>query len=141
MDDKNSLESRRRRNRRASLQWGKKRASYRKIKIVIPTSRQLQIDCDGLRAFQKFAELYRMLRENGHAKGWIAKWKNSTSRGHAHITITMPRKKSLAHRIALQALLGSDLKRELFNWMRAERGSRLPVLFFEKNENEKRNAR
>lgn len=120
--------------KRSNLNWNVRRAKRRGVRIVVPTARQLQIDLDSYEAVLVHAGQMSLLRRRSTlTKGWRKTIHRSESRGHFHITITMPKPLNVFKRIALQALLGSDMKREMMNWMRAERRQRLPILLFERS--------
>lgn len=48
--------------------------------------------------------------------------------GNCHVVVTLHRPINDQKRILLQALFGSDLRREVLNYMRRERGDELPML-------------
>ena len=121
--------------KRANLNWNVKRAKKRGMRVVVPSARQLQIDLDSHEALITYAGQINLLRRRSDiTKGWRKTIRPSETRGHFHITITMPKPLSVKHRIALQALLGSDLKREAMNWIRAYKRQRLPILLFTKEK-------
>jgi hypothetical protein len=113
-------------------QTGLVHARARKLRIVQPRPNEVQIDIDSVRALDTFARQWSMLRAHGHAQGWRAKIDNSHTPGHCHVTITLPRPRPLRERVLLAALLGSDPKREMFNYCRVLERRRIPVCFFEK---------
>lgn len=51
---------------------------------------------------------------------------------HKHIRVKLWAPLDIKDRILLQACLGSDLKRELISWKRAQEGEKNVVIFFEK---------
>jgi hypothetical protein len=52
--------------------------------------------------------------------------------GNTHVYVTLPEPLPVFERIALQAILGSDAKREMLNFIRAKRGdSGEPILMYE----------
>jgi hypothetical protein len=61
----------------------------------------------------------------------------SKDSGHYHIRILLSDRLPLMDRVALQAILGSDPKRELMNWMRVRNGAPHPILFLEDDVQEK----
>jgi len=119
---------------REELNWNLKRAAQRGLIIVEPRANQLQIDLDSARALRKYGMQYSILRRAGICKGWKEKITPSSKKGHVHVTITMPYALSLIVRVGLQAILGSDLGREAFNYCRAVKGGQYPVVFFEKTK-------
>lgn len=52
--------------------------------------------------------------------------------GHAHVIVTLSREVSEMERILLQAILGSDRKREALSWVRLVNNDPSPTLFYEK---------
>lgn len=131
------------------LQGGLERAKRRGLVVVEPKPNQLQIDIDSARALRRYGLQFAILRRAGLTKGWRERITPSKKRGHVHVTITMPIKTrvqinddgceydhpiemTLCQRICLQAILGSDLTREAFNYCRAVKGGKYPVVFFER---------
>lgn len=51
---------------------------------------------------------------------------------HEHVTVTLAREVTEMERILLQAVLGSDRKREALSWVRLVNNDPNPTLFFEK---------
>lgn len=80
-----------------------------------------------------FSAQYAMLKRHGVARGWRLRLRASFTRGHVHAVVKLPRARPLVERVLLAALLGSDLKREGFNYIRILTGRRrqCPVAFFE----------
>lgn len=103
--------------------------------VVLPKAAELQIDIDSNAAFTTFEDNYEMARELGlGVKGYsVRPSKSGGERRHATVTMYAPLESPL-QRIALQALLGSDLKRELFSYARLQEGEAIPTLFFESSE-------
>jgi len=102
-------------------------------RIVVPAkSNQLQIDLDGWEALMRHSHSYFLLQREGLTKGWTPVLKRSETNGNYHLTITLPKPLPVERRILLQALLGSDLSREVYNYIRSERKAPMPIVFFEK---------
>jgi hypothetical protein len=102
--------------------------------IVIPKDNELQIDIDSEEQYQIFQECWAIFkREFKEAK--IIKDKPSRSGlPKRHITIHFPYtsfKDKAELRIAWQATLGSDPKRELLSLIRCDCGDDQPTLFVE----------
>jgi hypothetical protein len=131
------------------IQWGLKRAKKIGLRIVEPKPNQLQLDIDsvGLLIFHEMQ--WSILEKAGITKGWKRKIRKSKRGGsHLHVTITSPdyfgvgicadspqdTVVNIILRVALQALLGSDLKREAFNLCRVLKGNKYPIVFFEKEK-------
>lgn len=101
--------------------------------VVVPAkSNTLQLDLDGARAVRRYGWQYQLLARERLTRGWREKILPSKTAGHCHIIITLPRPLPLGTRIALQVLLGSDIKREMFNWIRGTKRSKFPVVLFER---------
>ncbi|SRR6266404_6457966 len=60
--------------------------------------------------------------------------RSSNRASHWHVEVTCSQGLNPAERIALQAILGSDRKRELLSLCRYFAGSRYPTLFFEERK-------
>lgn len=105
--------------------------------VIEADAHTLQIDLDGARALRRYGWQYWQLEQAGITKGWKEKIVASKSRGHVHVYIKTPDAKPIVERIAFQAILGSDTKREGFNLIRAKRRSRSPIVFFERRANRK----
>lgn len=130
------------------IQWGLQRAIKTGLRIIEPKHNQLQLDIDsvGLLIFHEMQ--WSILEKAGITKGWKRKIRKSKRGGsHLHITITMPESPYVhlsammqkgfldlenVFRVALQSILGSDLKREAFNLCRVLKGNKYPIVFFEK---------
>lgn len=119
-------------SKRVSLQWGLRRARKHGQKIVEPRANELQIDIDGARSLRKYGMQFSILKRAGITHGWRERITPSKRANHAHITIVMPRPMKPLERVGLQAILGSDLMREAFNWSRVTRKNKYPIAFFEK---------
>ena len=100
--------------------------------VIEADSRTLQIDLDSARALRRYGWQYWQLEQNGITKGWRERLIPSKSRGHVHVYIRTPDAKPIMERIALQTILGADPKREEFNYIRAKKKSRSPIVLFEK---------
>ena len=114
------------------LQWGLTRARKHGWRIVEPKANQLQLDLDGARALRKYGMQFSILRKSGLTAGWKELIKGSKKRSHVHIVITMPKKIKNLERVALQAILGSDIKREAFNYTRVKKRNKYPIVLFER---------
>ena len=100
---------------------------------VRPGLNQLQLDIDDDAAYQTYVRNSGILRKYWLVKDVQERPSKSGQSGHRHITITLGRNVSDVERIALQAVLGSDLKREQFSLVRILEKDPLPTLFFEKD--------
>ena len=103
-------------------------------RVILATPRTLQLDLDSPAAVRRYGWQWQLLKRAEMARGWREKILPSKTRGHVHIIITLPQPLPLGTRIALQALLGSDIKREMFNWIRGSKRSKFPVVLFERRK-------
>lgn len=117
-----------------NLQKNLRRARLRGLVVVRPKENELQVDIDSHTSLRHYGWHYRMLMEAGLTRGWRPRIVTSKTKGHAHITIRLPRPMPLLERILLQSILRSDPHRETFNYIRAKKGSRTPIAFFEKEK-------
>jgi hypothetical protein len=118
---------------RTGIQWGLKRALKSGLKIVEPKKNELQIDLDGARAVRKYGMQFSILRKAGLTKKWRETIQPSKKSGHVHVTIKLPSKINDLHRVLLQAVLGSDIRREAFNYCRVSKRNKYPIVFFEES--------
>lgn len=131
----------------SDMQWGLERAIKTGLRIVEPKPNELQLDIDsvGLLIFHEMQ--WSILEKAGITDGWKRKIRKSKRGGsHLHVTITSPNFfgvgitadcpldpiVNILMRVVLQAILGSDLKREAFNLCRVLKGNKYPIVFFEK---------
>ncbi len=96
--------------------------------VVFPKPNELFLDIDTEASMRRFVRGVSRLRR----VSYVVRSSPSGLPGRYHIVVTMPRPVSPLERIALQAMLGSDLTRELLSWMRIQRGIDEPTLFFER---------
>lgn len=122
-------------NFRNVVQWGLVRAKKSGWKIVQPQANELQLDLDGARALRRYGMQFSILRKAGLTKGWREKIKPSKKAQHVHVVITLPREIGNLERVALQAVLGSDIKREAFNYVRVTKRNKYPIVLFERESN------
>lgn len=108
-----------------------KLAEEKGMAIVYANSYILQIDIDSEEAYVVFNDNIKMLRE---VTGWSLPYEEHFSTSgypKRHITINLPFFINIEGRIALQACLGSDLKREMLNFIRIFMDDPYPIIFFE----------
>lgn len=99
--------------------------------VVSPEPDQLFIDIDSHAGLGMFHANVGSLGEL--VKTTMVKPSPSKRAGHYHITVRLSRAvKDSFERIMLQALLGSDLSREIISWREATNGCSAPTVFFEK---------
>lgn len=99
--------------------------------IVLPKPNELFVDIDSEEAMQLFQRNVKRLADFIDLGYEV---KPSKSGGECrHITVTLARHvHSEYERIAMQAFLGSDPRRELLSWARVETKQKNPTKFFEK---------
>jgi hypothetical protein len=107
-------------------------AKAEKLDVVFPEKNQLQLDIDNDTAYAVYKAHYDIV--DGY---WGIEYANeqpsrSGTPGKKHITVTLTVEVSNKDRIALQAFLGSDLKREVLSFIQEEDGDPHPTLFLEK---------
>lgn len=98
---------------------------------VHPMEWELQIDLDTEEDFERFVKRYIMLEK--YISCYYEEKPSKSGLPHRHITVTMNDVTCESHwkRIALQAALGSDGNREMFNCIRTLNGDSAPSVFFE----------
>ncbi|SRR6266566_3519952 len=110
----------------------RKFAQKNDLELVIPGDDQLQIDIDCSEDLETFNRHLLIFQEKFPGAIFTVTKSRSKLEGK-HITITVPGKKfSVVERIAYQAALGSDRKRELLSLFDWDSGRKLPTVFFEK---------
>lgn len=102
-------------------------AKDRGVKALIPADNELFIDIDTPEQLTQFYEMRALLHEN--AVSFKMKKTKSRTKGHFHIRATFRRNITPIERIALQAILGSDPKREALSWLRIQRGEEATFFF------------
>ena len=117
------------------LQDGLRRAMKANRVIVQPKPNELQLDLDGPEAMRNYAFQFAILSRAGFTSGWKERITKSTRKGHVHATLTLPCAVNDFTRVCLQAILGSDIKREAFNLCRVFRRNRYAIVFFEGRKN------
>lgn len=101
--------------------------------VKVPADDELFIDIDSEEAYEQFhdlGELFDKIMPGSVCSSTASKsgWPRQ------HIIVKLPRPvKDATERVLLQALLGSDLRREMLSWGAIEAGTTtVPTLFFEK---------
>src|SRR5208283_2765548 len=114
---------------------GKTRQMTDNLKAVFPSDCELQIDIDSGYNKSVFEDQWRRFNIMV-PEATIKSYKSSKSGqiGRFHIVITLPFRVNAEQRIMLLALLGSDLKRELYNLCSLVNGDETPTVFLEKKE-------
>lgn len=107
-----------------------KKAEERGCQIKFPKLNELFIDIDNARDFARFKTCMEMFQRTERVASWVDT--PSASGGqHRHIVVTLARDVSQFERIAFQAMLGSDLKREILSFESLRKGHSHPTVFFE----------
>lgn len=100
--------------------------------IITPKDNELLIDIDSEEDFKQFEEGIDLIQRNISEDIKITNIHPSKSGlPRRHITVTLPFDTTPVERIAWQAALGSDFKRELLSLIRYLRGDIKPTLFVE----------
>lgn len=99
--------------------------------VVYPEDNQLQLDIDDEAGLIRFENMLYMVGAYLNIKDYNIRTSKSGG-DHKHITITLPHPISPVERILLQAILGSDPKREMLSYVRLLKGEKNPTIFFEK---------
>lgn len=110
-----------------------RKAAESNLDVVIPEPNQLFIDIDNEEDFRQYAFNVTLL--NLHLPDFIVDVEIKVSKSGGlgrHITVTVDKYLTDIERIGLQAMLGSDRKREMLSWLSAGQGHEHPTLFFEK---------
>lgn len=102
------------------------------VDVRYPMANELFIDIDDAYGKAQFRENWLLL--SGMFEGTLsAKFTPSRRKPEGeHIVVTLPRNVTPIERIAMQAALGSDPRREAHSLRRYFNGDPLPTLFFEK---------
>lgn len=129
---------------KTDTQWGLRRAKKAGLRIVEPSPNELQIDLDGAAELAFYRQQIAVLRKNLPAtETWTEKVTPSKTPGRFHVTISLPRFDDtiwqieclkICLKVAFQAVLGSDLRRECFNLCRVLNGTKYPIVFFEEDK-------
>jgi hypothetical protein len=113
------------------FQQGLKRARNRGLYVLEPKPNQLQIDLDGIRDIKVFCHQLYIMEQGKLTRSWRFRFTESKTKNHIHVTITLPTARPMEERLFLSLLLGDDLKRAAFNYVRVKNKNKYPVAFFE----------
>ncbi len=108
------------------------RAKKDGLRVVYPGSKELQIDIDSEKNLGVFYEHLAILRKWLQVEKVVMTPSLSGEEGHYHVTVSCGRYFNVPERVCLQALLGSDLKREVLGFIMMKNGESKPTLFLEK---------
>ncbi len=110
-------------------------AEANNLRVVLPKDNELQIDIDSDADFAQFTQAYDKLFGVDFVLPMKFDVTPSRNGGEGrHITVTLHKPIDPLTRIALQAVLGSDWKRELFGLVRLHNDDPNPTLFYETPE-------
>lgn len=113
-----------------------KRAKDRGLVATVPGPQELFIDIDSAEQYAIFAKQWTILRQL-YPSAKVSEDKPSPSKrsGRRHIVVTMPFVLGGKERILLQALLGSDLVREILSYVCWAKNDPNPTVLFELEAN------
>lgn len=114
-----------------SSQFSLDYASEHNLKVVVPKPNELQLDIDSDADYATYGRMYNMLSNLGYVTSASTSPSRSKPEGR-HVTVTLSFQPTAIERIALQAIMGSDLAREAFSFWRYKTGEAIPTLFFER---------
>lgn len=108
------------------------KARARGLVVRLPKPNELFVDIDTFAAYERFKEQIEVLKR-WHRVVDVVESPSASGGAHKHIVVTLGNHVTPITRIALQAMLGSDLKREMLSYGRLLTGSSPhPTLFFER---------
>ena len=113
-----------------------KACTERGVQIVEPQDDELFVDIDTHEALGMFHANQRALGKLVQSHSMEPSPSRKAGRYHIRVKLTRPVRDAF-ERIMLQALLGSDLSREIISWRDANGGAAKPTVFFEKKEPKK----
>jgi hypothetical protein len=117
-----------------TVDQAEEKAREKGLVCVMPKPNELFIDIDSALAYETFQAGYALLREGGQQVEIVRETPSPSGKPwRKHIVIDLRRTvKSEIERIALQAILGSDLKREALSWLHLQSGTTDVSRLFEK---------
>ena len=110
-------------------------AAQRGLDVVLPGPAELFLDFDNEADYILMMNEQFPLLKSFLPNAIITRSTTSPSGdpGHHHVVVNIGEPvKDARERVLLQAVLGSDRKRELLSWRRIENNDPIPTLFFEK---------
>ncbi len=105
-------------------------AKERGLVAVLPGDDELFLDIDDRADFRVMKDIIGVLEHNGFMLAEVKRTRSKSGNWHVYLRAPMPLDPVL--RIALQACLGSDRKREVLSVLRHLHGNYSPTVFFEK---------
>jgi len=109
----------------------KTEAAENGLRIVEPKPNELFLDIDTDEQYARFEEAYAHMKRVLKIKTFTLGRSRRKITGK-HITVTLGFEVNATERIALQAILGSDPRRETYSFWRVQNNDPIPTLFFEK---------
>lgn len=100
--------------------------------VVVPEPDELLIDIDNPSQYTEYCNRMTDFQRFFEVKNIEIKPSKSGLPGKLHITVKLDKPVVPLERIALQAILGSDSKREFLSYVRLQNGDSVPTLFLEK---------
>ena len=107
-------------------------AAEQGVDVRYPMANELFIDIDNDAAYNTFNDNFSLLHDMMPGYVSFVESPSRRKKDGKHIVVTLPRNVTPLERIALQAALGSDPRREAHSLRRYFAGDPLPTLFFEK---------
>jgi hypothetical protein len=102
-------------------------ASKNLCQVVVPKHDELQIDLDTPASIEQYNRMMAGFKDQLKLEE-IDSWASKS--GNRHVIVRFPKTLSSEMRIALQACLGSDPKREILSLMRVMSGSKYTSVLF-----------
>lgn len=109
------------------------------LEVVFPNENELFVDIDSNESWDEFLDAIPLLSQMERAPGLLRFTVTASRNGNKHVVVTLGRPvKDQEERLMLQAMLGSDRKRELLGLRQVRSGDRIlaqrAVCFFNKKE-------
>lgn len=105
-------------------------AKAKGLHAVLPNDDELFLDIDDRDDFKVMKDILHVLEHNGfHA---VEEKRTRSKSGNWHVYLRFQQPLEPMERIALQACMGSDRKREVLSILRCFTGNTAPTVFFEK---------
>jgi hypothetical protein len=114
--------------------YAEKQAAKNGCFVEIPPATTLQIDVDSDASYTTFLEQLEVLRSLNPLERYTFDVRPSKTPGHRHVRVFMSSEVLPLERILLQAVLGSDRKRELMSYTGLQMGQEHPTVFFRPKE-------
>jgi hypothetical protein len=103
-------------------------------KVILPAPHELFVDIDNEEADATFHKNLNKVDQYVGVTGHTWKYSKSGSPERKHYVVELARDVEPVERMLLQAVLGSDLRRELLSYCRWTENDPHPTLFFEKGQ-------